>query len=159
WQAELRAEVDRRGGVDPKTFGLDKAITNQLLRELTRRGLRYLHDELVRRMAGTLSEDELEKLDADASDTLAAALARIKAQRLSIAARSRDIFPMKPPEREQLIRQALALLAEAGALPEPLLTPREAAELVAIGAEAVRVWCREGLGFYHRPSKCFFIPL
>src|SRR5215831_17635715 len=66
---------------------------------------------------------------------------------------------MKPPEREQLIRQALALLAEAGALPEPLLTPREAAALVPIGEEAVRVWCRDGLGFYHRPSKCFFIPL
>ena len=78
WHDELRGEVDRRGGVDPKTFGLDKAITNQLLRELTRRGLRYYHDELVRRLAGTLSEDELERLDEEASDTLAAALARIK---------------------------------------------------------------------------------
>jgi hypothetical protein len=36
------------------------------------------HNELARRLAGTLSEDEAERLDAEASATLAAALARIK---------------------------------------------------------------------------------
>jgi hypothetical protein len=77
WQHELRAEVERRGGITVHG-GLDKTITNQLLRELTQRGLRHYHNELVKRLAETLSEDELEKLDQDAADTLAAALARIK---------------------------------------------------------------------------------
>jgi hypothetical protein len=52
----------------------------------------------------------------------------------------RDDIPNVSPE--QLISQALTLLAQAGALPEPLLTPREAAALVPIGVEAVRHWCR-----------------
>jgi hypothetical protein len=78
WQQELRVEVDRRGGVDPKTFGLNKRITNALLRELTQRGMRHVHNELVKRLTPMLSEAALEKLDADAADTLAAALARIR---------------------------------------------------------------------------------
>jgi hypothetical protein len=77
WQHEFRAEVDRRGGlVDDSYF--DKTVANALLRELTQRGMRWFHEELMRRLAGTLTEDEAEKLDADASDTLAAALAQIK---------------------------------------------------------------------------------
>jgi hypothetical protein len=66
----------------------------------------------------------------------------------------RDVGP------ELLIERALALLAQAGALPEPLLTPREAAELVPIGVEAVRVWCRDGrVGFFDRRLRTFLIPL
>jgi hypothetical protein len=61
-----------------------------------------------------------------------------------------------PPD--QLIALALDLLGRAGAL-EPLLTPREAADLVPIGVEAVRCWCRDGLGFYDRRLHTFLIPL
>jgi hypothetical protein len=77
WQHEFRAEVDRRGGlVDGSYF--DKTIANALLRELTQRSMRYFHNELVKRLAETLTEEEAERLDAEASDTLAAALAQIK---------------------------------------------------------------------------------
>jgi hypothetical protein len=58
-----------------------------------------------------------------------------------------------------MIERAIALLVKAGALPDPVLTPAEAAALVPIGVEAVRVSCRSGLGSYHRPLRCFFIRL
>jgi hypothetical protein len=77
WQTEFRAEVERRGGlVDDSYF--DKTIANALLRELTQRGMRYFHEELMRRLAESLTEEEAERLDKEASDSLAAALAQIK---------------------------------------------------------------------------------
>ena len=65
--------------------------------------------------------------------------------------------PRRTPE--QLVDQAIALLAEAGAL-EPLLTVAEAAALVGVTTEAIRVWCRDnGLGCFSRQFRCFVIPL
>ena len=60
----------------------------------------------------------------------------------------------------ELVEAALTLLDRAGALPVPLLTPREAADLIPIGIETVRSWCRSGqLGVYDRRLCCFLIEL
>jgi hypothetical protein len=60
--------------------------------------------------------------------------------------------------REQLVEQALKLLAQPGAL-QPQLTPLEASRLGPIGVEAVRCWCRDGLGHYDRRLHTFLIGL
>jgi hypothetical protein len=76
WQTEFRRELSRRGGlVGPRH--VIQAIGNDLLRDLTHRGIRIMRDELVKRLP-QLSDDEAERLDAEFSGTLAAALARIK---------------------------------------------------------------------------------
>jgi hypothetical protein len=76
WQTEFRRELSRRGGlVGPRH--VIKKIGNELLRDLTHRGIRIMRDELVKRLPA-LTDDEAEKLDAEFSDTLAATLARIK---------------------------------------------------------------------------------
>ena len=62
-----------------------------------------------------------------------------------------------PPD--ELIAAALDLLAQAGALPVPLLTVAEAAVLIGISTEGMRCWCRAGLGFYDRRLRQFLIPL
>ena len=56
---------------------------------------------------------------------------------------------------DQLIERALRLLAEAGALPVPLLTVAECAALTGLSTEAIRVWCRAGLGRFDRRLRCF----
>jgi hypothetical protein len=49
----------------------------------------------------------------------------------------------------ELVTVALALLEAAGCEGDELLTTGEAAEACGIGAEAVRVWCRDGkVGFF-----------
>jgi hypothetical protein len=76
WQTEFRRELSRRGGlVGPRH--VIKKIGNELLRDLTHRGIRIMRDELVKRLP-EMTNDEAEKLDAEFSGTLAAALARIK---------------------------------------------------------------------------------
>jgi hypothetical protein len=76
WQTEFRRELSRRGGlVGPRH--VIKKIGNELLRDLTHRGIRIMRDELVKRLP-EMTDDEAEKLDADFSDTLASALNRIK---------------------------------------------------------------------------------
>ncbi len=60
--------------------------------------------------------------------------------------------------REEAIALARALLQLAGVTPSDLLTVGEVAELVAISKEAVRNWCRDGLGFFDERLHCFLIP-
>jgi hypothetical protein len=42
---------------------------------------------------------------------------------------------------------------------DPLLSTREAADLVHIGEAAVRAWCRKGLGRFDPVSRMYVIPL
>src|SRR5262249_36781435 len=75
WQTEFRRELSRRGGLAGVRH-VHRKIGNELLRDLTHRGIRIMRDELVKRLP-QLSDDEAERLDAEMSDTLAVALARI----------------------------------------------------------------------------------
>jgi hypothetical protein len=65
-----------------------------------------------------------------------------------------------PRSPDQLVEQALRLLAEAGAL-EPWLTVSVAATLACVTNECIRTWIRAGdlEHFYDRRLRCFLVRL
>ena len=76
WNDALYREIERRGGVEGGTIAL--AVAVDLLRELVERANRRLRDELQARLAGEISADDAERLDAELSDVLADVLAAIE---------------------------------------------------------------------------------
>lgn len=77
WRTEFHSEVEARGGVvDDRRY--EKAIANEVLREVVQRASRIFRNELVPRVREYMVEDQVEALETELSGALARTLGEIK---------------------------------------------------------------------------------
>ena len=77
WRSEFHSEVARRGGVvDERRY--ERAVANDVLREVVQRAGRHFRNEIVPRVRKHLTEDQVEALEIELSDALARTLNEIK---------------------------------------------------------------------------------